>query len=114
MVRRAFKTLPSMPSFNEAEARAPRMDCLVLKDLVTGAVEASMRPRRVRLGWGEQQPQERRAAAASMRPRRVRLGWVARQAVRPRREMASMRPRRVRLGWASRANPFSRGIYTLQ
>src|SRR5579884_3489093 len=88
---------------------------------------ASMRPRRVRLGWS---PDERDRLAkleqASMRPRRVRLGWRWREgggdgearrfneaeARAPRMGFgecklaecalaASMRPRRVRLGWSS-------------
>src|SRR5581483_6889663 len=111
--------------FNEAEARAPRMarspDCCAGRD-----ASASMRPRRVRLGWPEAVLVPRRphrgfneaearaprmggrdrypdliADQASMRPRRVRLGWADAGRHRAYRGAASMRPRRVRLGWSS-------------
>jgi len=42
----------SAPRFNEAEARAPRMG-RVGRRARAAEVEASMRPRRVRLGWAE-------------------------------------------------------------
>ncbi len=41
----------SISSFNEAEARAPRMG-RHLADPASRVIGASMRPRRVRLGWG--------------------------------------------------------------
>ena len=61
--------------------------------------QASMRPRRVRLGYGAADYQWYRECAASMRPRRVRLGYglLARRCVVAALD-ASMRPRRVRLG----------------
>ncbi len=61
--------------FNEAEARAPRMGRCGGSCGACGG-HASMRPRRVRLGWylchGQHESDSR---SASMRPRRVRLGW---------------------------------------
>ena len=88
--------------FNEAEARTPRMGVSCAGH--DGAVDrmASMRPRRVRLGWSL--PMTTNVAstcAASMRPRRVRLGWRASTQLHACCAMrASMRPRRVRLGWS--------------
>ena len=60
---------------------------------------ASMRPRRVRLGWGNRHVTQYALRNASMRPRRVRLGWEVIEWTTDWVERASMRPRRVRLGW---------------
>ena len=61
-------------SFNEAEARAPRMRGRSRRRDAEDS-EASMRPRRVRLGcvsaWSMLTPHR---LDASMRPRRARLG----------------------------------------
>src|SRR5579871_2797632 len=112
-----------MCSFNEAEARTPRMVKLsdrVLKFILL----ASMRPRRERLGWFEPRFRDGLDVRASMRPRRERLGWShvlpfemrrrprfnEAEARTPRMAFcrgqdfpgvrsASMRPRRERLGW---------------
>ena len=116
---------PALPlSFNEAEARAPRM--ADRPGRYGRRASASMRPRRVRLGWiltCFALPVN--SLAASMRPRRVRLGWDGKVKFPNRRARrfneaearaprmgrqgyrgeyfqhagASMRPRRVRLGW---------------
>ncbi len=66
-------------SFNEAEARAPRMVQMIGRGL-RKLDPASMRPRRVRLGWDDDAEHDRLAPlSASMRPRRVRLGWAAKR-----------------------------------
>ena len=69
-------------SFNEAEAHAPRIHCLNCG--VTLLVLASMRPRRMRLGYVSGAGVcEALLGLASMRPRRMRLGynaaWCSRQ-----------------------------------
>ena len=110
-------------SFNEAEARAPRMAAGAARCAAPNDC-ASMRPRRGRLGWPAIQDACRALLAASMRPRRGRLGWTARRLPRvalstsfneaearaprmvrncrgaARDQGASMRPRRGRLGWS--------------
>ena len=75
-LRIQVKTATYDRSFNEAEARAPRM--LALGDAEAPGIPASMRPRRARLGCDL----ERRIVGdpvlplASMRPRRARLGCL--------------------------------------
>ena len=103
------RTTPRPPMcFNEAEARAPRMDDDYWR-CAWHVCPASMRPRRVRLGWVRRARQGVAAIAASMRPRRVRLGWYRHLYQSDGRNDASMRPRRVRLGWRRMASRRSRG-----
>ncbi len=117
-------TATSRPNrgFNEAEARAPRMPQLD-GVAVDRRVDASMRPRRARLGCSGRRHERDHARDASMRPRRARLGCASRstrsrseptsfneaEARAPRMQLsrlnpfalvrvASMRPRRARLG----------------
>ena len=91
--------------FNEAEARAPRMRRDRNLPLAIAA-QPSMRPRRVRLGCPD--GAERAGPGdgnPSMRPRRVRLGCSRLRPGRYRGEHPSMRPRRVRLGCPPTYNP---------
>src|SRR5579883_3302249 len=83
--------------FNEAEARAPRMQRRVAGEHQT--LGASMRPRRARLGCFDWLRWMLRVVRASMRPRRARLGClVSVEIALITSSAASMRPRRARLG----------------
>ena len=63
-------------SFNEAEAHAPRIP--PRRCFRTGRFRiASMRPRRMRLGYLAWRPGVRGLGEASMRPRRMRLGYLS-------------------------------------
>ena len=110
--------------FNEAEAHAPRIPISGLTLLETLAF-ASMRPRRMRLGYSSQgHPLAQNPSSASMRPRRMRLGYNPKKrqshacskcfneaeahapripgsvkAMTLKNSIASMRPRRMRLGY---------------
>ena len=64
-----------LPGFNEAEAHAPRIQTQLIYQLVSG-LEASMRPRRMRLGYSGKVNSVSCKALASMRPRRMRLGYT--------------------------------------
>ena len=62
--------------FNEAEAHAPRIRAAHKAAL--GEAQASMRPRRMRLGYTEEPLSHwTTELKASMRPRRMRLGYLA-------------------------------------
>ena len=89
-------------SFNEAEARAPRIPGKY-GDYKWPSLNASMRPRRVRLGYATSGRSRARMApfrfneAEARAPRIPTLDPPSSE----RTESASMRPRRVRLGYRS-------------
>ena len=62
------------PGFNEAEAHAPRIHASETMSAASFDI-ASMRPRRMRLGYGLPRQWGSCADMASMRPRRMRLGY---------------------------------------
>ena len=89
--------------FNEAEAHAPRIHGLQHPPVLLDR-RASMRPRRMRLGYNRlSRSWAELMAMASMRPRRMRLGYIFEIFLKPSLEApASMRPRRMRLGYRRR------------
>ena len=92
------RTLGFDPGFNEAEAHAPRIQICHFVTILPS--NASMRPRRMRLGYVLREDNWIDVVKASMRPRRMRLGYTASTQFCPRDHHASMRPRRMRLGYA--------------
>ena len=61
--------------FNEAQAYPPGIFQLTYTCGCYLASEASMRPKRIRLGYSPRPAHDERYARASMRPKRVRLGY---------------------------------------
>ena len=87
-------------SFNEAEARAPRISPHK-REARTCQISASMRPRRVRLGYGSPPSRvgRRQSRFNEAEARAPRIPSASRQMAQIQQQ-ASMRPRRVRLGYS--------------